>query len=194
MTTTDNSWVLVTGASSVDEGAGIGVRSGPGRVLRVVSANLTWSEEMTKRLYLDDLSAGMRFESSTLAVEESDIKRFASEFDPQPFHLDDEAARETVFRGLAASGWHTAAITMRLLTGGGMPLADGVIGLGVEVTWLKPVRPGNVLRVVSTVLEVRPSASKPGQGVATVLAETLNEGSEVVQRLVSKLLVFARAR
>jgi acyl dehydratase len=143
-------------------------------------------------LYLDDLSVGMRFESSSLVVSEADIKRFAGEFDPQPFHLDHEAALATVFRGLAASGWHTAALTMRLLAGGGMPLADGVIGMGVEITWAKPVRPGDALRVASTITELRRSASKPGQGVVTVLSETLNGANEVVQRLVSRLLVFVR--
>lgn len=144
-------------------------------------------------LYLDDLVVGMQFESSPFAVAEADIKRFASEFDPQPFHLDDAAAQATIFRGLAASGWHTAAMTMRMLTGGGLPLADGVIGMGCEITWTKPVRAGNLLRVVTTVVEVKPSTSKSGQGVVTVSSDTLNESGEVVQRLVSKLLVFAPA-
>ncbi|NPT53629.1 MaoC family dehydratase [Paraburkholderia elongata] len=144
-------------------------------------------------LYLDDLVVGMQFESSPFAVTEADIKRFASEFDPQPFHLDDAAAQATIFRGLAASGWHTAAMTMRMLTGGGLPLADGVIGMGCEITWTKPVRAGNQLRVVTTVVDVKPSTSKSGQGVVTVSSDTLNESGEVVQRLVSKLLVFAPA-
>jgi acyl dehydratase len=142
-------------------------------------------------LYLDDLVVGMQFDSLSMDVTEADIKRFASEFDPQPFHLDDAAAQATIFRGLAASGWHTAAMTMRMLTGGGLPLADGVIGMGCEITWTKPVRAGNRLRVVTTVVDVKPSTSKPGQGVVTVSSDTLNESGEVVQRLVSRLLVFA---
>jgi acyl dehydratase len=149
---------------------------------------------MMSLLYLEDLAPGMRFESSTFAVNEDDIKRFAGEFDPQPFHLNDEAARATFFGGLAASGWHTAAITMRLWTTGGLPFGSGVIGMGGEIYWLKPVRPGNLLRVVSTVLEVVPSKSKPGQGIVTVSAETLNESDEVVQRTVPKFLVFSRPR
>lgn len=143
-------------------------------------------------LYLDDLTVGMCFDSPTCLVTEADIKRFAAEFDRQPFHLDETAAQATFFRGLAASGWHTAAITMRLLTSGGLPLAEGIIGMGVELQWLKPVRPGAVLRVASTVQDIQPSKSKPGQGVVTVLSETLGDSGEVVQRLVSRLLVKAR--
>lgn len=147
---------------------------------------------MTENLYLDDLTTGMQFDSKTFTVTEADIKRFASEFDPQPFHLDDTAASATIFRGLAASGWHTAAITMRLLTSGGLPLANGIIGMSVEISWAKPVRPGDVLRVVSTVQEVRRSNSKPRQGVVKVASETMNESGEVVQHLVSRLLVMTR--
>jgi acyl dehydratase len=148
---------------------------------------------MESRLYLDDLSVGMRFESQTYRLAEADIKRFAAEFDPQPFHLDEAAAQATLFRGLAASGWHTAAITMRLLTSGGLPLADGLIGLGVELQWAKPVRPGAVLRVISTIEDIQMSKSKPGQGVVTVASDTLDDSGDTVQRLVSRLLVKARS-
>ena len=147
---------------------------------------------MSEPLYLDDLEAGMQFESPTFAVSESDIRRFASEFDPQPFHLDETAARSSFFGGLAASGWHTAAITMRLLTSGGLPLAGGIIGMSVEIAWVKPVRPGDVLHVVSTVQDVKRSKSNPSKGIATIASETMDESGEVVQRLVSKLLVPAR--
>jgi acyl dehydratase len=147
---------------------------------------------MTEPLYLDDLKTGLQFESPAFTVTEGDIRRFASEFDPQPFHLDETAAKSSIFGGLAASGWHTAAITMRLLTSGGLPLAGGIIGMSVELAWLKPVRPGDVLRVVSIVQDVKRSKSKPSQGVATVMSETQDEFGEVVQRLISKLLVRAR--
>ena len=147
---------------------------------------------MTEPLYLDELKAGMQFESPTFAVSEGDIRRFASEFDPQPFHLDDTAAKRSIFGGLAASGWHTAAITMRLLVSGGLPIAGGIVGMSVEIAWVKPVRAGDVLHVVSTVQEVKRSKSKPSQGVATVVSETMDEFGEVVQRLVSQLLVPAR--
>ncbi|CAL8479778.1 MaoC family dehydratase [Caballeronia sp. S22] len=147
---------------------------------------------MTEPLYLDDLKAGMQFESPEFLVSEGDIRRFASEFDPQPFHLDETAAKASVFRGLAASGWHTAALTMRLLVSGGLPLAGGIVGMSVELAWVRPVRPGDVLRVVSTVQEVQRSRSKPSQGIATVMSETMDDSGEVVQRLVSKLLVTAR--
>ncbi|MFM0520866.1 MULTISPECIES: MaoC family dehydratase [Caballeronia] len=147
---------------------------------------------MTEPLYLDDLKAGMQFESPEFLVSEGDIRRFASEFDPQPFHLDETAAKASVFRGLAASGWHTAALTMRLLVSGGLPLAGGIVGMSVELAWVRPVRPGDVLRVVSTVQDVQRSRSKPSQGIATVMSETMDDSGEVVQRLVSKLLVTAR--
>jgi acyl dehydratase len=147
---------------------------------------------MTEPLYLDDLKAGMQFDSPEFLVSEGDIRRFASEFDPQPFHLDETAAKASVFRGLAASGWHTAALTMRLLVSGGLPLAGGIVGMSVELAWVRPVRPGDVLRVVSTVQEVQRSRSKPYQGIVTVMSETMDDSGEVVQRLVSKLLVTAR--
>ncbi|KXV10997.1 dehydratase [Caballeronia megalochromosomata] len=147
---------------------------------------------MTEPLYLDDLKTGMQFDSPTFLVSEGDIRRFASEFDPQPFHLDETAAKASVFRGLAASGWHTAALTMRLLVSGGLPLAGGIVGMSVELAWVRPVRPGDVLRVVSTVQDVQRSKSRPSQGIATVSSETMDESGEVVQRLVSKLLVTAR--
>src|SRR5580704_7364572 len=100
-----------------------------------------------ERLYLDDLHVGQRFTSGTYLMEESRIKEFAAEFDPQPFHLDEAAAQASVFKGLAASGWHTAAAAMRLLVTGGLPLADGLIGFGGEVTWPRPTRAGDLLRV-----------------------------------------------
>ena len=105
------------------------------------------------RLYLDELSVGQRFTSGAHALDAAQIKAFAGQFDPQPFHLDEEAAQGTLFAGLAASGWHTAAITMRLLVDGGAPIAGGVIGAGGEIAWPRPTRPGDVLQVESEVLE-----------------------------------------
>src|SRR5262245_64020248 len=108
-------------------------------------------------LYLEDLAVGRRFASATHVIDAAQIKAFAGQFDPQPFHLDDERARGTLFAGLAASGWHTPAITMRLLVESGLPLAGGIIGAGGEINWPKPTRPGDVLRVVSEIEEVTPS-------------------------------------
>jgi acyl dehydratase len=147
---------------------------------------------MSGNLYLDDLSVGMQFDSPTASVTESEIKRFASEYDPQPFHLDEEAAKVSVFSGLVASGWHTAAITMRLLVSGGLPLAGGVVGMSVEITWSKPVRPNAVLHVISTIRDIKLSKSKPGTGIVTVESQTLDASGEPVQRLISRLLVKAR--
>ena len=143
-------------------------------------------------LYLDDLHVGQQFISGSHAVDEAQIRAFAGQFDPQPFHLDDALAKETLFAGLAASGWHTAAITMRLLVDGGAPIAGGVIGAGGEVSWPKPTRPGDTLHVASEVVQVTPSRSRPERGIVTVRSETRNQRGEVVQILTAKLVVPRR--
>ncbi len=143
-------------------------------------------------LYLDDLTVGDTALTDTHTIDEQQIVEFATGFDPQPFHLDRKAAERTFFRGLAASGWHTAAVTMRLMVTSGLPLADGIIGAGGEISWPRPTRPGDVMQVRMTVLEVRPSRSKPGQGLVTVEADTFNQDGDVLQHLVTKVLVFRR--
>jgi acyl dehydratase len=144
------------------------------------------------RYYLEDLSVGQRFTSGSRAIDAEQIKAFAREFDPQPFHLDDEAAKRTLFGGLAASGWHTMAITMRLMVDSGLPLAGGILGAGGEINWPKPTRPGDTLHVVSTVEEVTPSRSRPERGMVRVRSETRNQHDEVVQVLIAKLVVPRR--
>jgi acyl dehydratase len=144
-------------------------------------------------LYLEDLHVGQRFTSGVYRMDEDRIKAFAEEFDPQPFHLDEALARGSVFRGLSASGWHTAAATMHLLVTGGLPLASGIIGLGGEIEWSNPTRPGDTLRVESEILEILPSRSKPNQGVVRVRSITVNQNGEPVQVFTSKILVFTRA-
>jgi acyl dehydratase len=143
-------------------------------------------------LYLEDLQPGQihRSDGEPAVMNAEGIKAFARQFDPQPFHLDEATAAKTFFRGLAASGWHTAAVTMKLLVEGGLPLAGGVIGAGVEeVRWPRPVRPGDRLHVESEVLQVRPSRSKPDQGLAKVRTTTLNQDNEPVQVMTSNLVV-----
>src|SRR3979490_1489786 len=120
--------------------------------------------EAPTTLYLEDLYVHQRFTSALYHMEEDRIKAFAAEFDPQPFHLDETAAQRTVFRGLAASGWHTAAATLRLV-GGSLPFAGGMVGRGGEIAWPKPTRPGDTLRVDSEIVEIVQSRSKPNQGV-----------------------------
>lgn len=142
--------------------------------------------------FLDDLTVGQRFNSATYELTEDKLIAFASEYDPQPFHLDKAAAEATLFKGLAASGWHTAAITMKLLNAGGAPLAGGIIGAGGQVEWPRPTRPGDVLRVVSEVMEIIPSRSKPQQGIAVIRCETRNQNDEVLQILTAKLIVPRR--
>ena len=143
-------------------------------------------------LYLDDLQPGQRFSSARHRVDEGQIKAFAAQFDPQPFHLDEAAARASLFGGLAASGWHTAAITMRLLVGGGAPIAGGILGAGGEISWPRPTRPGDVLQVDSEILEVTPSRSRPERGMVTIRSETRNQHGEVVQILIARLVVPRR--
>jgi acyl dehydratase len=150
---------------------------------------------MTKRmeqLYLEDLAVGQRFTSGTHVMEAARIKEFAAEFDPQPFHMDESAAEASVFKGLAASGWHTAAVAMRLLVTGGLPFANGIVGLGGEVAWPRPTRPGDSLHVESEIVEITPSRSKPHQGIVTVRATMFNQNQEAVYVLTAKLLA-ARA-
>ena len=137
-------------------------------------------------------SLSQRFTSKTHVVDAAQIKAFARQFDPQPFHLDDDAAKHSLFSGLVASGWHTAAITMRLLVERGLPLAGGVVGAGGELSWPRPTRPGDVLQVESEVLEIIPSRSRPDRGVATIRSLTRNQRAEVVQILIAKLIVPRR--
>lgn len=144
-------------------------------------------------LYLEDLHVGQRFSSDPYEMSEERIKAFATEFDPQPFHLDEAAAQKTIFRGLAASGWHTAAAAMRLLVTGGLPLGNGIIGLGGELAWPNPTRPGDTLHVESEILEIQPSRSKPNQAVVKVKSTTLNQKGEAVHTFTAKVLVFRRA-
>jgi acyl dehydratase len=145
-----------------------------------------------KELFLEDFAVGQRFVSATQAIDAEEIKAFAARFDPQSFHTDEAAAEKSFFHGLAASGWHTAAITMSLLVKSGMPIAGGLIGAGCEISWPRPVRPGDVLQVESEVLAVAPSRSRPERGMITVKSETRNQKSEVVQILTSRMLVWKK--
>src|SRR5262245_29598655 len=141
-------------------------------------------------LYLEDLAVGQTYRSGRLRVDEAQMKAFAADYDPRPVDIDHKAAKGTVLGGLAASGWHTAAMTIRLLTGGDLNLAGGIIGLGFdEFRWPKPVRAGDELRVESEILEVRPSKSRPDQGLVKVRTTTFNQNNEPVQVTVGNLLV-----
>jgi acyl dehydratase len=143
-------------------------------------------------LFLDDLQVGQRFASGSHRLDADQIRAFAELYDPQPFHLDNDRAKGTLFGGLAASGWHTAAITMRLLVESGLPLAGGIIGTGGEVSWPKPTRAGDTLRVFSEIEEITPSRSRPDRGMIRVRSETRNQDGEIVQVLMAKLVVPRR--
>ena len=148
---------------------------------------------MTER-YLEDYAVGQTFTSGRMRVDKERIKAFAAEFDPQPFHLDEALAAGTIFRGLAASGWHTAALTMRLLVDGELKPSGGIVGTGFdEFRWPRPVRHGDELHVESEILEVRPSKSRPDQGLIKVRTTTLNQNNEAVQVQVGNLLVPRKA-
>lgn len=142
--------------------------------------------------YLDDLAVGDRFTSAEHAMDAEQILAFARQFDPQPFHLDDAAAQATLFGGLAASGWHTAAVTMRMLVTSGLPIAGGIIGAGGELTWPRPTRPTDVLHVVSEILEIQPSRSRPDRGMVTVRSETRNQHGDAVQVSTVRIVVPRR--
>jgi len=143
------------------------------------------------KLYLEDFAVGQRFISETHRVDADQIKSFAKQFDPQPFHLDEAAAQASFFQGLAASGWHTASVTMSLLVQS-MPIFGGLIGAGGELQWPRPTRPSDVLQVESEVLEVKPSRSKPERGMITVRSVTKNQKGEEVQILTSRMLVWKK--
>jgi len=143
-------------------------------------------------LYLEDLKVGQRFNSGEYHVTAERMIAFAAEFDPQPFHLDEAGGEASLFKGLAASGWHTAAISMRLMVTGGLQLANGLIGLGGEIAWPRPTRAGDTLRVESEIVEIRPSRTKPNQGIMSVRSTTRNQHGEEVQIFTAKLLVFKR--
>jgi acyl dehydratase len=149
---------------------------------------------MTAKYFLDDFAVGQVFATGKLQVDTDQIKSFAKQFDPQPYHLDEEAAQRSPFRGLAASGWHTAALTMRLLVDGDFKPAGGILGVGFDaLSWPKPVRPGDELHAKSEILEVRPSKSRPDRGTIRVRTTTYNQNDEAVQEFTGNLLVPRRA-
>jgi acyl dehydratase len=147
-----------------------------------------------KPLYFEDFTVGQIYRTSALTVNADAIKAFAANFDPQPFHLDEAKAAGTFFGGLAASGWHTAALTMRLLATEGAPIAGGIIAVGLdELSWPQPVRPGDRLHLESEVLETRRSRSRAEQGFIKMRTRTLNQNDEPVQIIVANLIVPRRA-
>lgn len=147
---------------------------------------------MSPPLYLEDFSVGQTFVSGTHALDASQIKAFASQFDPQPFHLDEAAAARSFFGGLAASGWHTASLTMRLLVGSGLNVDGGLIGAGCELRWLRPTRPDDILQVFTEVIAVKPPRPGSEQGLISLRSETRNQQGSVLQIMTSALVAPAR--
>jgi acyl dehydratase len=146
-------------------------------------------------LFLEDLMVGQTFGSGRLRITAEDIRRFAAAFDPQPFHLDEQAAHKTIFRGLAASGWHTAALTMRLLVDSEFNPAGGFVGASMdELRWPRPVRPGDELRIEIEILAIRPSTSRPGQGIIKIRVTTLNQADKAVQMYIANIVVLGRRK
>ena len=144
--------------------------------------------------YLEDYAVGQVYRTGRVQIDKDQILAFAKQFDPQPYHLDDDAARKSVFGGLAASGWHTAALTMRLLVDSEFRPANGILGVGFdELSWPRPVRPGDELCAESEVLDVRPSKSRPDRGLIRVRTTTLNQDGEPVQIYTGNLLVPRRS-
>jgi len=142
--------------------------------------------------YFEDLAVGQKFESETFEVPGKAIVEFAEEFDPQKFHLNTQAAERSIFKGLVASGWHTGAITMRLFVRS-LNFAEGAIGLGVdELRWPNAVRPNDVLKVETEIVEARESKSKPGHGIIRLRNVTTNQHGEVVQTMYAHALIPKR--
>ena len=146
-----------------------------------------------KPLYLEDFAVGQRYATGKLHVDKEQIFAFAKQFDPQPYHLDEDAARKSVFKGLAASGWHTAALTMRLLVDSEFKPAGGILGVGFDdLNWPRPVRPGDELHAESEIIEVRPSKSRGDRGTIRARMTTYNQNKEPVQVFIANLLVPRR--
>jgi len=150
------------------------------------------SNQVSEPLYLEDIFVGQRFVTASHLLTVDEIKAFGRAYDPQPFHTDETAAKDTFFKGLAASGWHTAAVTMRLQIDSGPKIAGGMIGAGGELSWPRPARPGDDIRVESEVVEIKPSRSRPERGFVTLRSETKNQKDEIVQLFIVKLLVWRR--
>jgi acyl dehydratase len=148
-------------------------------------------DDAGQRLYLDDLHIGQSFETGNHVIDVDEITKFGRAFDPQPFHLDEQAGSESLFGGLVASGWHTAAMTMRLLVESHF-LANGFIGGGANLTWPQPTRPGDRLRVRGRIIDIRYSRSRRDRGRVTAAVETLNQRDEIVQTMTTTLIVFRR--
>lgn len=146
-----------------------------------------------ERLYLEDLHVGQRFTSAPHPLDSEQIKRFAADYDPQPFHLSDAGAANSMFGSLAASGWHTMALTMRMLVES-VPLADGLIGASTEVAWPRPTRPGMTLQVFSEIANIKQSRSKPGMAIVTLRSETRDENGEVLLIFTARMPVYKRMR
>jgi acyl dehydratase len=143
--------------------------------------------------YLEDYAVGQIFKTGHTRVDKAQIVAFASQFDPQPYHLDEEAALKSPFEGLVASGWHTAGLTMRLMVDGEFKPAGGILGVGFDnLSWPRPVRPGDELHAASEVLEMRPSKSRPDRGMIRVRTTTFNQNDEPVMVFTGNLLVPRR--
>ncbi|HVJ06375.1 MAG TPA: MaoC family dehydratase [Candidatus Saccharimonadales bacterium] len=149
-------------------------------------------EEQKTPLYFEDLHVGQRFTSGTFQMDETAIKLFASQFDPQPIHIDEAAAREGMFQGIIASGWHTASVAMRLLTTGGLPFANNMVGLSCNLAWPRPTRPGDILQVESEIQEIARSSNSK-RGIVTVRSTMSNQRGETVYILTAKIMVSKRA-
>ena len=143
--------------------------------------------------FLEDFTVGQTFGSGRLKIDAEEIKRFAANFDPQPFHLDEQAASNSLFRGLAASGWHTTALTMKLLVESDFKPAGGIVGASFDdLRWPKPVRPEDELRVQTEVIQINSSKSRPELGFVKVKVTTLNQAGEAVQVYIGNLVVLSR--
>ena len=150
---------------------------------------------MSKALYYEDFAIGQQIHSEgTHTVEKDDIIAFARQYDPQSQHIDEEGAKTSLFGTLVASGWHTAAMTMRLKTRSILfDVKDGLVGIGIEsIRWPRPTLPGDTLRLVVTILDKRTSKSRPDKGIVKYKAETLNQRGELAMEMITAVIVPRR--
>ena len=173
---------------------GARAQSGRGRRRRDGDQAASGKSRRWKRmtLYLEDLSVGQSFRSESRVLAAEEIIRFARDNDPQYFHIDPEAAKGSLFGGLVASGWQTAALSMRLLVEGPAPFAGGLVGMNADLSWTKPVRPGDSIRIEAEVTQISRSRSRPDRGIVSLRLTTFNQREEPVQKIAARVLVFAR--
>ncbi len=146
---------------------------------------------MAQTIYIpvETLEIGQTFTSDSLLITKDKIIAFAKEFDPQPFHLDEDEAKQTFFNELVASGWHTSSVTMKLILQS-MPFKHGMVGSGGQVSWKRPVKPNDSLHVTTKIINIKPAKNNANQIYLTLECQTLNQFNRVCQIMEANVIAF----